>query len=145
MTQGEDAGSLSGPRKKAIEDLGRYADLVYSSPLMITSDIRTIDNIRSVVSECQNCAYDLREESLIAWRTELCEMLRILEVSDSQFTVPLQILNRLSGTWCRIVPARSVKLGQMCRGPLPQKPQYSFLWWCVGFVSARHPLLNYSI
>ena len=127
VTQGVDASSLSGPRKKAIEDLGRYADLVYSSPLMITSDIRTMNNIRFTVSECQNCACDLREESLIAWRMELREVLRILDVSDSQSTVLPQILNRLRGTWCRTVPAWSVKLSHTWRGPLAQKPQRPFL------------------
>ena len=91
MTKGREA-DLSGPNKKTIEDLGRYADLVHSSPSTITSGIRTMRNMESMVSERRKGAYDLREhhpsfteEHLIAWTTELQEILNVL---DHQLGLP---------------------------------------------------------
>ena len=52
---------------------------------------RTIYNIESMVNERQNGAHDSpgsTEERLTAWRTELLEVLRILDVRDCQLAVP---------------------------------------------------------
>ena len=103
-TQGRDADSLSGSSAKAIEDFGRYVSPAHSSLSMITNGIRTIRNIESVVSECRNGARDLRglhtgstEEWLIARRTKLWEILRILNVRDPHFSTFI-FLNYLRGT-----------------------------------------------
>ena len=91
-THGRDVDSLSGPSKKAIEDLGRCVDLAHSSLSTITSDIRTMHDIESMVNERRNCARDLRhhrsnyaEDGLITWKTKLLETLRILDVCGGQF------------------------------------------------------------
>ena len=92
-THGRDVDSLSGPSKKAIEDLGRYVDLAHSSLSTITSGIRTMHDIESMVNEHRNCGRDLREhrsdsakDCLIMWETELLETLRILDVCGGQFS-----------------------------------------------------------
>lgn len=94
VTQGRDVESLSSHIKRAIEDLGRYVNLVHSLLPAITGDARTMRNIESAVSEHRNGPHGLREqcpgptkECLIAWRTELWETLRILGVRDCRFSV----------------------------------------------------------
>ena len=61
----------------------------------MTNDIRTMCNIKSIVSEHRNITYDLRERHpgstegcLIAQRTKLRTILGTLDVRDYQFTVP---------------------------------------------------------
>ena len=85
---------LSGTKKEAIENLGRYVDQTHSSLSMIMSNLRTIRNIESMVIERRNRAHELREHHsdstegrLFAWRTELLETLRILDVRDRLFTM----------------------------------------------------------
>ena len=89
VAQGRDPDGLSGPSKKGIEDLGRYVHLAHFSLATITSEIRIMSNIASMVSERRNYAHDLgehhpgsTEERLIAWRTELRGIQRILDVRD---------------------------------------------------------------
>ena len=93
VIQERDADNLSGPSWKAIEDLGRYVDLFYHSLSTITNDIRTMCNIESVISERLNSIHDLPVchsgsigDYLIRQRTELWEILRILNVRDHQLT-----------------------------------------------------------
>ena len=93
VIQERDADNLSGPSWKAIEDLGRYVDLLYHSLSTITNDIRTTCNIESVIRERRNSVHDLPEcypgstgDYLIRQRTELWEILRILSVRDHQLT-----------------------------------------------------------
>ena len=69
----------------------------------MTSDIRTIRNIESMVGERHGGAHDSRElhagsteEWLIAQRTNLWEILRLLDVRDSRFTTST-FLNYLRG------------------------------------------------
>ena len=95
VTQGRDVDSLSGPSRKAIEDLERYVDLLHHSLSTITNDIRTMRNIESVVSERRDGVHGLPEchpgftdDYLIRRRTELQKILRILDVRDRQFTSP---------------------------------------------------------
>ena len=95
VTRGRDADGLSGPSRKAIEDLGRYANPAHHSLSTIINDIRTVRNVESVVNERRNGVHDLREhhsdstdEYLTKHRTELREILRILDVSDRRFAVP---------------------------------------------------------
>ena len=92
-THGRDVDSSSGSSKKAIEDLGRYVDLAHSSLPTITSSIRTMRDIESMVNERRNCAHDLGEchsdsakDYLITWKTELLETLRILDVCGGHFS-----------------------------------------------------------
>ena len=94
VNQGRGVG-LNGPNKEAIENLGRYVNLTHSSLSMIMSNLRTIRNIESMVIERRHRAHELREHHsdatkgrLIAWRTELLETLRILDVRDRLFTMP---------------------------------------------------------
>ena len=91
--QERDGDNLSDPSWKAIEDLGRYVDLLYHSLSTITNDIRTTCNIESVIRERRNSIHDLPEcypsstgDYLIRQRTELWEILRILNVRDHQLT-----------------------------------------------------------
>ena len=95
VTQGRDVDSLSGPSRKAIEDLERYDCLLHHLLFTITNDIRTMRNIESVVSERRNGVHGLPEchpgstdDYLIRQRTELWEILRNLDVRGSQFTGP---------------------------------------------------------
>ena len=95
VIQGRNMGSLSGPGKKAIKDLGGYVDLVQSSPSIITDDIRIMRDIESIVRQRRGRAHSLlenhpisTEERLIAWRAELPGILRILNVRDCKFTAP---------------------------------------------------------
>lgn len=60
LTEGGDVNDLSGPNKKQIEDLGRCADSAQSSLLTMTSDIRTMRHIESVVRERANRTRDSR-------------------------------------------------------------------------------------
>ena len=92
VTQGRGVDNLSGPSRKAIEDLERYVDLLHHSLSTITNVIRTMRNIESVVSERRDSVHDLPEchpgstdDYLIRQRTELQEILRILDVRDRQF------------------------------------------------------------
>jgi hypothetical protein len=94
-TGGRDVGSLSGPSKEQIEDLGRCVDPAKPSPLTIISDIRTVRHIESVARERANCARDLREyhpgptkECLVAWRAEIREILGFFDVRGYHLTVP---------------------------------------------------------
>ena len=95
VTQGRDVDSLSGPSRKAIEDLERYVDLLHHSLSTITNDIRTMRNIESVASERRNRVHDLPEchpgstdDYLIRQRMGLREILRILDVRGREFTNP---------------------------------------------------------
>ena len=95
VTQGRDEGSLSDTDKKALEDLGRYVDLVRPSPSTITNEVRIMRDIESMIRQCRNSAHKLREnhpsftkERLIAWRVELSEILRTFDVRDCKFTLP---------------------------------------------------------
>ena len=94
VTQGKDTNILSGSSRKAIEDLGRYVDPAHRSLSMMMSDIRTMRNIKSVVSERRNDIHDPQErhsgsanEFLVTQRKELRGILRILNVCDRQFSV----------------------------------------------------------
>ena len=93
------------------------------------SDIRTISRIESVVSDHANCGRELREshsgstkERLIAWRTEMWEMLRALDVRGFS-PQHARFLNYLRGTWGGAAPSRPAKLDNTCEGPLTQNPQ----------------------
>ena len=55
----------------------------------MTSDTRTVRHIESVIGEYADCARDLQEdhprsviERLMAWREEMLERLRALDVRD---------------------------------------------------------------
>ena len=77
-----------------MEDLRTYVDPAQHSISTITNDIRTTHYIESVVSERRNDGlrerhYDSTDEYLIRQRTELQEILRILDVCDCQFTANL--------------------------------------------------------
>jgi len=92
-TDVDDSGGLNLNKEK-VEDLARCADTAQSSLLTITSDLRTVRDIESVVSERVNCALDLQEhhlgftnECLIAWLAKVWEILRALDVRTSQFTL----------------------------------------------------------
>ena len=94
-TEGRDMGSLSGPRKEQIEDLGRCVVPAKPSPLVIMSDIRIVRHIESVVSQHANCARNLQEyhpgptkECLVAWRAEMREILGFFDVRGYHLTVP---------------------------------------------------------
>ena len=119
-TRGKDAGSLSGSSRKAMEDLRTYVDPAQHSISTITNDIRTMHDIESVVSERRNDGlrerhYDSTDEYLIRQRTELQEILRILDVCDCQFTTNLNntyrgsVLN-LRLTRCVVVVFISIPL-----------------------------------
>ena len=89
VTEGRGADSLSCRNKKAIKDLGRYANLGHSPLSTMTNDIRIMHNIESRVREHWNSAEDLREhhpvcteERLISWKTELWTILEVLDVRD---------------------------------------------------------------
>ena len=93
VTRGKDADSLSGPGRKAIEDLRTYVDSAQHSISTVTNDIRTMRDIESVVSKRRNDGlregyYDSINEYLTRQRTELQEILRILDVRGCQLTAP---------------------------------------------------------
>lgn len=94
VAQGKNADDLSGPSEKAIEGLERYVNPAHPSLPTMTSIIRIMRNIESMVSERQNGGHDFwehhpdsTEELLAAWRRELREMLRTLDVRDYQLTM----------------------------------------------------------
>ena len=94
MTEGRGTENLSGPSKKGIEELGRCVNPTQPYLLTVTSDIRVVHHIESVVDECANCAHDLREhrlkstkECLIARRAEIGEILRFFGVCGFQLTI----------------------------------------------------------
>ena len=96
VTRGRDTDSLNGPSDNVLEDLERYAHLAPFSPPTITSDIRIMRKIESMISERWNSVHGLREhhsdpteECILAMRTELLEILRILSIHDSQFMEPM--------------------------------------------------------
>ena len=95
VIEGMNADNLSGPSKKRVEDLGRCVNPAQPSPLNITSGVRIVCNIESVVSERADHPHDLpeshpdsTEEHLIAYRTEMWEILRGFDVCGSHLTVP---------------------------------------------------------
>ena len=95
-TKGRDADGLSDASEKQIEDLGRCVKPVQPSPPTVTSDIRIVRHIESVVSERANCGRNLRgshpestEEYLIALRSEMWEILRVFAVRGFKLTIPL--------------------------------------------------------
>ena len=95
VTKGRDANGLSDASEKQIEDLGRCVKPVQPSPPTVTSDIRIVRHIESVVNERANCGRNLRgshlestEECLIALRSEMLEILRVLDVRGFQLTAP---------------------------------------------------------
>jgi len=64
-------------------------------PLKMTNDIRTVHHIESAVRERANCARDSQEhhpgsvdQGPVAWRTEVLERLRALDVCGFQLAVP---------------------------------------------------------
>ena len=141
VTQGMVTDSLGGPSKMAIDDLGGYVDLVHSSASTITSDIRILRNIKFVVSEHRKAVRDSQEhhpssteERLIAWRTELWEILRVLDVGGCKFVVP-RFLKYLRRSWCWMVPTRSARLNNTCRNPPTPKPKRQIPKQCVIFLS----------
>ena len=94
VAERKDADNLSGLNSK-LEDLGRYVDPARPSLLTMTSDIRTIRHIESMVREHANCIHDPQEyqsgpgeERIIAWRAELRELSSVFEVRGCQLTVP---------------------------------------------------------
>ena len=95
VIEGMDADNLSGPSKKRVEDLGRCVNTAQPSPLSVTSSVRIVCNIESVVSERVDHPHDLRErhldsteERLITSRTEMWEILRVFDVCGSHLTAP---------------------------------------------------------
>jgi hypothetical protein len=89
-TGGNSADSLSGPSRKRIEGLGRCVDPVNPSLLTITSGIRTVRHLESIVTAHANCARNLRKdhpgptkECLFGWR----EILRFFDVRGCQLTM----------------------------------------------------------
>jgi len=95
ITDGRDVDSLSVPSRRQIEDLGRYGIQPNSPLLTITSGISTMRHIESAVRERVNFARDPQEhypESIagcpVAWRMELLERLRALDVCSFQPSVP---------------------------------------------------------
>ena len=94
-TEGRGTGDSSGPSEKQIKDLGRCVDIVQRFPLTITTIIRILRHVESVVGERANCRRDLREhhpgsteEHLIAWRMEMWEILGVFDVRDFQLAIP---------------------------------------------------------
>ena len=94
MTEGTGVDDLSGPSKE-IEALERCADPGRFFLLTMTSDARTVRHIESTIREHADCARDLCEdhpgsatECLAAWRTEMLEKLRALDVCDFHLTIP---------------------------------------------------------
>ena len=95
VTEGRDVFDLSGLSRKRIEDLGRCVDPAQCFLPPITRNNRIIRNVESVVSERANSTRDLpvhhprsTEENLTAWRTEMWEELRLLDVRGFQLTMP---------------------------------------------------------
>ena len=95
VTKGRDMDGLSDASEKQIEDLGRCAKPVQPSPPTVTSDIRIVRHIESVVSERTNCGRDLpgghpgsTDEYLISLRAEMWDILRVLDVRGFQLTTP---------------------------------------------------------
>ena len=92
VTNGRNMDSLSDPIRNAIEDLGRCVDITRSPLSMITTVIRTMRNIESMINERRNRSHDSGEhrpdsaEDCLMCRIELWETLRILDVCDDQFS-----------------------------------------------------------
>ena len=93
-TEGRVADNLSSPYRKRIEDLGRCVHPVQPALLTVTSDIRVIRQIESVVIERANRTCDSQghhpestEERLIALRREMREILRVFDVRGSWLTM----------------------------------------------------------
>ena len=140
-TQGMDTDGLGGPSRKAIDDLGGYVDLERSSTSTITSGIRIMHNIKFTVSERHKAVRNSREhhpgsteECVTAWRTELWEILRVLDVGVCKFAVP-RFLKYLRRSWCWMVPTRSARLNNTCRNPSTPRPKRQIPKWCVIFLS----------
>ena len=149
-TERRDTDNSSGPSEKQIKDLGRCVDIVQRSPLTVSTIIRILRHVESVVAERANCRRDLQEyhprsteEHLIAWRMEMCEILRVFDVRDFSSQYP-QFPNYLRWTRGWAVPERLVKLNGLFSGPLMRNCQHPATFWCV-VVSPplHHPLLIY--
>ena len=95
-TEGRDTDDMGSPYpNEKIEDLGRCVDPAQSSLLPMTSGIRTVRHIESVITERANCAQDSRghhtgftDERLIAWMTKIRETLKAFDVCGFQPTLP---------------------------------------------------------
>jgi len=95
-TEGRDTDDLGSPYPNVkIEDLGRCVDPAQSSLLPMTSGIRTVRHIESVINERVNYAQDSPEhhtgftdERLITWLTKIWEMLKAFDVCSFQPTLP---------------------------------------------------------
>ena len=95
VTEGRDTDDFDDPSKKWIEDLGRFVNPAQPSPLSVTSDIRVVCNIKSVVNEWADHPHGLREhhpdsteERLVTSRAEMWGILRSFDVCGSRLTVP---------------------------------------------------------
>jgi len=93
VTEGMDVDNFGGSSEKRIEDLGRCVDPTKSSLQNVTSGIRIVRCIESVVGERAGCAHESREhhpesteKRLIALRTEMLEILRILDVGGQSLS-----------------------------------------------------------
>ena len=90
VTEGRDLDDLAGPGKKEIEDLGRCVDQAQPSLPNVTSGVRTVHRIEAAVLERANFAQGSREHHpgstkghVMAWRTEIWEILEVFDVSGS--------------------------------------------------------------
>jgi len=106
--EGRDADDLGGLNlnKEIVEDLARCADAAQSSLLTITSYLRTVRDIESVISERVNCTLDLQEhhpgftnECLIAWLAKVWEILGVLDVRASRFALHTPSKLPQEGLW----------------------------------------------
>ena len=91
MTGGSGVDYLSDPDKKRIEDLGRCANRAHPSQLTVTSGVRIMCRVESVLSEHTTRTRDSPEhhsgsakEWLIASRAEIEEILRGFDVRGFQ-------------------------------------------------------------
>ena len=97
VTEGSDVDDLSGglnDSEKGVEDLGRCVNQIKPTLPTITSDPRIVSRIDFVVRERANHPRYLREqhsesteESLIAWRMEMLEILRVFDVRGQQLSI----------------------------------------------------------
>jgi hypothetical protein len=127
-TKKRSTGSLSGPRKEKIEDLGRCVDLAKQSLLTITSGIRTVRHIESAIRERVRYAHDLRrhhpgptKECLVAWQ----EILEFFDVCGRQPTIST-VSNHLRGTRNRTMHSCPAKVSNAWRGPQIRNLQNPF-------------------
>ena len=90
VNEESDMHNFCGSSMNRISDLGRYIDLSRHIYRLLTGNIRIMRHIESMVSERAHCAHDTREylsestkECVIAWQTEMWEILRVFDVCDS--------------------------------------------------------------